>query len=295
MMKSGIMWLAAAMLSIAVAGPAWAGLADFDGAWRNVDQNTRGITRVVFSVSGTTVRVHVFASCHPQDCDWGTVTGTPYASRVTDNLAQAAHTVSAVFDAGFSETIVVAQLSGQQIKVDALTRFKDSSGRSHYTQSYNMRRDTASITEDCIGFNPQQASVQNAGGRWKVTVGNMWLLDFGSNRNDAQAALRVIRHYRLNKQCFVGRPDPSMQYYLIGNAPPTGQLQGEDCLAFNLATTQVQQVQNRWKIVDGNHWILDFGQNHPEAEQSMGIIRHYRFDHICFVGRPNPPMTYFRR
>ena len=121
------------------------------------------------------------------------------------------------------------------------------------------------------------------------------MYDFGNNRNDAQAALRVIRHYRLNKQCFVGRPDPSMQYYLIGNAPPTGQLQGEDCLSFNLATTQVQQVQNRWKIVDGNHWILDFGQNHPEAEQSMGIIRHYRFDHICFVGRPNPPMTYFRR
>ena len=29
------------------------------------------------------------------------------------------------------------------------------------------------------------------------------------------------------------------------------------------------------------------------AERAKNVIVHYGFDRICFVGRPNPPMTYF--
>ena len=26
-------------------------------------------------------------------------------------------------------------------------------------------------------------------------------------------ALKIIKHYKMNSQCFVGRPDPSMTYF----------------------------------------------------------------------------------
>lgn len=67
----------------------------------------------------------------------------------------------------------------------------------------------------------------------------------------------------------------------------------EDCLSFNPENIAVKNIQRRWKLVEGSHWILDFAQQKTEAEQSLQVIKKYGFDGICFVGRPNPSMTYF--
>lgn len=72
---------------------------------------------------------------------------------------------------------------------------------------------TVQIKEDCIAFDNRHAEVKQAQGRWKVATGNMWLLDFAGNKAQADQALRVIRKYRMNKQCFVGRPNPPMTYF----------------------------------------------------------------------------------
>jgi phosphohistidine phosphatase SixA len=66
----------------------------------------------------------------------------------------------------------------------------------------------------------------------------------------------------------------------------------EDCLAFNPENIAVKNIQGHWKIVNGSHWILDF-PNQAEADQSFQAIKKYSFDGICFVGRPDPSMTYF--
>jgi hypothetical protein len=148
---------------------------------------------------------------------------------------------------------------------------------------------------DCIPFDPAQAQVAQAGGRWKITVGGMWLLDFGSKRNEAEQAFKVIKHYGMNSQCFVGRPAPSMEYYLVNGQAPEGRMAGEDCIGFNPSNIEVQHVRGRWKIVEGSHWIMDFDQQEDEARQALSYILRYGFRYICFVGRPDPSMTYFRK
>ena len=40
---------------------------------------------------------------------------------------------------------------------------------------------------------------------------------------------------------------------------------------------------------------MDFGQEEGEARQALSHILRYGFTHICFVGRPQPSMTYLRR
>jgi hypothetical protein len=55
---------------------------------------------------------------------------------------------------------------------------------------------------------------QNLHGSWKVVDGSNWLLDYGANRASADQAVAVIQHYNLNRQCFVGRPNAPMQYWL---------------------------------------------------------------------------------
>ena len=108
--------------------------------------------------------------------------------------------------------------------------------------------------EDCIFFNYPDARVIKLGRgrtrRFIISVGSMSLLDFGGSREEARRALRIIKHYRMSSQCFVGRPHPSMEYYLDkrGEAPE-GPMDGEDCIIFNLANLEVLDIQGRWKIV----------------------------------------------
>lgn len=99
----------------------------------------------------------------------------------------------------------------------------------HFDQICYVQRPNASMTywkhnghvpggsmggEDCIGLNPNTVSVSHVGGAWKVVDGSNWLLDYGSNQGAANQALAVIQTYHLNRQCFVARPNPPMQYWL---------------------------------------------------------------------------------
>jgi hypothetical protein len=72
----------------------------------------------------------------------------------------------------------------------------------------------------------------------------------------------------------------------------------EDCLGFDPANVQAVNVGGRWKVVDGPHWILDFGASQANAEKARDIIKHYGMDEICFVGRPSRTgqqlMMYFK-
>ena len=70
---------------------------------------------------------------------------------------------------------------------------------------------------------------------------------------------------------------------------------GEDAIDFSPATLDVRKIGQRWKIADGNHWLLDFGPAEGNAKLSLHFIKKYGFTKICFVGRPNPPMIYFRK
>jgi len=149
--------------------------------------------------------------------------------------------------------------------------------------------------EDCISFNPATAAVQQIQGSWKIVDGSHWMFDFGNNESEAKKSLNIITKYRMNQSCFVGRPNPSFQYMLVSGNAPVGALRDEDCVSFNPATTTVQQIQGSWKIVDGSHWMFDFGANKAEADQTLAIIKKYGFTHSCYVGRPGPSFTYLRR
>ncbi len=67
---------------------------------------------------------------------------------------------------------------------------------------------------------------------------------------------------------------------------------GEDCISFNPSQTEVKYILGRWKIVDGNKWLFDFGSKRTEAEQALRIIKYYSMNQSCFVGRPQPSFSY---
>jgi len=290
--------LLAAALTLSATSTAFAALNQFTGNWRNVNANTGGVTKLTIAAVGNNVEVHAWGKCHPTDCDWGNVQGYAYAGSVQDNLAAGARAVSAVYRTNFSETVMVIHPGApNHLQVETMTRFTDNSGRTSYSavEMFARARDEEPLKEDCVSFNPQTTTVANVGGRWKIVDGSHWMFDFGNNQAEANRSLAVIRHYRMNQSCFVGRPDPSFQYLLISGQAPQGSMPGEDCVSFNPQTATVANIGGRWKIVDGSHWMFDFGNNQAEAKQSLQIIKHYGFAHSCFVGRPDPSFQYLRR
>lgn len=110
--------------------------ADFAGEWRNVDGNTRGLTRLIVSANPAAVRA--WGSCHPSDCDWGSAPAVPFRQSVDGGAAAA---LQAVFKTAFSETTLIVTPTGPGlIGVETLTHFTDKSGRADYSQREQFRR-----------------------------------------------------------------------------------------------------------------------------------------------------------
>lgn len=154
------------------------------------------------------------------------------------------------------------------------------------------------IPEDRLPFVRANVTAIQAGGRWKVAEGSHWMLDTGTSQGEAQRAVKIINHYNLASLCFVGRPrcgdvSPMMYWLNEQGRAPTGQLPGEDGIGFDRSNLTVVEIGDRWKVVDGAHWLLDFGPGQGNAVAALHFIRKYRFDEICFVGWPDPSMTYF--
>lgn len=67
-----------------------------------------------------------------------------------------------------------------------------------------------------------------------------------------------------------------------------------DCICFDRNRVELKQIDGRWKLIDGDHWILDFDANENNARQSLKVVQAYNLDEICFIGRNTArPMMYF--
>jgi phosphohistidine phosphatase SixA len=86
----------------------------------------------------------------------------------------------------------------------------------------------------------------------------------------------------------------ALGWLFLPGSVANGQPLQEDCLPFSPGAIEVKKVNNSWKIVEGNHWLIDFASQEAEARQALKIIQTYGYNETCYVGRPGPSMTYYR-
>ncbi|MEM7234289.1 MAG: dockerin type I repeat-containing protein [Planctomycetota bacterium] len=153
---------------------------------------------------------------------------------------------------------------------------------------------TALVAQDCVPVQTDTLRIAERNGRFIVEDGRRSSFLAGQSREEAERAIEIAQHYGMDQMCFVGRPNPSMVYWLVDGAAPQGSLTGEDCIGLNPTTASVEFTGGEWKLVDGSSWLLGFGNSQEEAEEALSIIREHSFDRLCFVGRPNPLMTYWK-
>ena len=110
---------------------------DLSGEWVTTNPRTRGITRIVISRAESGWVAQTFGRCHPTDCDWGRVPIHPLGESVEDRSFASGF---AVWDPGFATKFVTMAMTGDTLKVDVVTIFKDCSRRSNFRMKEVLKR-----------------------------------------------------------------------------------------------------------------------------------------------------------
>lgn len=131
-----------AVLSVmAILGTSLCAVPFEEGAWKNIDPNTRGITRVDIRFvcqdqirngqpypPGPPFYVHLYGSCSPQDCDWGEVG----AVEISNDF------LYATYDQGFAKRYVYLRKS-QRVQ-DGLWLYMYTDFTDPSRQDYTMQQ-----------------------------------------------------------------------------------------------------------------------------------------------------------
>lgn len=149
------------------------------------------------------------------------------------------------------------------------------------------------LADDCVGFNNANLQVQLIRGDVKIVDGSHWLFSFGNNRSEAERALTILKSYRANQSCFVGRPNPEMSYFLTGGNASSGSVSGEDCIRHDLSGLRVLDEGSKFILTDGRSRMISFDRR-VEAQTAISIMRKHDFSRICYVGRPGPSFKYMK-
>ena len=69
----------------------------------------------------------------------------------------------------------------------------------------------------------------------------------------------------------------------------------EDCIIVDPTNLTLEEISGgRWRLSSGSSALI-VADEKDDAEAAKAIIEHYGFTRNCFVGRPDPAMTYWTR
>ena len=134
-------------------------LSQFTGNWKNVKSNSRGITKIILS-QNRGLKIQVFGSCSPKDCDWGTQKAFAYGRSVSSNTKRETKVITATYKKGFSITQLILKLRRNRLTVETFTRFTDGTKRSNYTSINTFVRDIANLRTPIL-ISPRNNTVFN--------------------------------------------------------------------------------------------------------------------------------------
>lgn len=288
----------AALAAFGAAPQALASYDDFVGTWSTTSPGDGGLVSLDIRRSGGTVTVQVGAQCSPRPCDWGRVNAVAYAPNASANLRREANTLVAVYNQGFAtKTVVITLAGGGRLNVNVFTQFSSGDGRTNYTQASTFQRGGGGGSAEgvCVDVNPRWGSlrVRETGGGYAIMQGGSALAVFESQEEAAYARLLIVS-YTLNQKCVIGTEDLSFEYWTNSGNIPNGAMLGEDCIAFNPANLRARRSGGMWRVQDGSS-ILYAMETREEAEAVIAFLQESGARRSCFVGRPDPGMSYVRR
>jgi hypothetical protein len=139
-------------INVVTSAPAHAACADtLGGTWRNIDANTRSVTKVTITMTScadtvvcdlsgicthgkTVYAIRTFGRCHPTDCDWGTRSMTSQPGGWQRAIYRSTWATKAVWVRPY------VYYGRTYLRVWVHTDFSDADGRTDYTSDVWMLR-----------------------------------------------------------------------------------------------------------------------------------------------------------
>ena len=153
----------------------------------------------------------------------------------------------------------------------------------------------AKVKVECTKFKPANITVSRTSSGYAVTEYNKSILQVGGSRAEARLALHLMQFYSMTRVCRVAGTEPAFTYYKSGEKSPRGAVAGEDCVGFNPKKVKHVKKGDTYFLVEGSRSIVALGKNEGAAKKVRSIVREIGFKNICYVGRPQPSMVYFRK
>lgn len=147
--------------------------------------------------------------------------------------------------------------------------------------------------ENLLRFEPQQVEMSWSRDGWCLRTNQGVLKEFGRRNTEATEALRLIRDLGLTERGVIGNPTPVLEYWLVRGEAPTGTVRGHRVLSIDLETVKTETDGGQWCVRDRNRVLFNFGYNKMDAEQTLELIRKYRFGRLVVVGQGAPTMMVF--
>ena len=115
---------------VAEEGPSRVDASPFLGTWINTNEGQRKrIAAVTMTLRDGALVVNAKGGCEPELCEWGEVVAEVFASGVGSHTAMS---FQAVYDFGFLESYLQANVKHGTLVIATCNRFRDGSGRSNY-------------------------------------------------------------------------------------------------------------------------------------------------------------------
>ncbi len=197
-------------------------------------------------------------------------------------------------------------------RLEGVLKFEDQDGKP-WEIHVDEEKVRARIQRlDCVPVDASRLVVRRVDGHYSLLSGRHWIERFGRDRRAKEAARwaqAAIRYYRPDRLCYIGRPNKALHFMLLPGTEPVDigrfyklLLPGkppsrtyvapeyEFCTNFSPARLKLMEIRDKkgrpfFYLESNGRKLWDFGDNQQAAEEALVIIRLYRFQRQCHLGR----------
>jgi len=140
-MKKIVFGILSLCMVFALAHTATAQTARFEGHWKNVNAQTRGVIELDIRVHGLNVDVKAWGACSPKPCEIGNIDAHLYGPSVDSNLVTSARALIVQYRESFAvRTLVIEPRGEDELAAQMYTHFTDGSKRTNYVEGGVFKR-----------------------------------------------------------------------------------------------------------------------------------------------------------
>jgi len=294
---AGLFAVSVAGACVAVESPASAaGTKDFIGWWKNADQSNRRVSYLNIGNSRTgRLLVRMGGDCRAPICRWGTVTASTLTERRWADARTDAKALLAKFEdnSGAARTVLITAARGGRLVVQVMSVRTDGNTYRRYVfaRAVQAPRPAPLLQPSCVSFSPDALGMFNRANRWTVVHARQVLVTAGRDPRSAWRAMNFIRRNGFTQKCVL--PGTSFEFWRTGSGLPKGVSPREDCVSIDTRAANVRQVGNRFIVGAGERSYMAF-DSRLKARSALAQLRTLNVAHACYLGRPNPYLTYLK-